>query len=75
MTEKFVIWSGEHSAYWRANRCGYTHEIASAGRYTRAAAEDATGHCGPEKRIEIRPDPDFRCTDFFRNPIEAREDT
>lgn len=50
-----VIWSGEHRAYWRANASGYCADIRDAGAYRRAEAERLTRHCGPEKRIEIRP--------------------
>ena len=30
---KFVIWSYEHSAWWRPNHCGYTDSLDAAGRY------------------------------------------
>lgn len=36
MTEQrrlYVIWSLEHSAWWRDNWCGYTRELALAGVY------------------------------------------
>lgn len=56
--EEVFIWSGEHGAYWRENGCGYTTQRSAAGRYSRADAEARTSHCGPEKRIEIRPAPD-----------------
>ena len=53
--EPCVIWSGEHFAYWRPDASGYSAEIRGAGIYPRADAARRTGHCGPEKRIEIRP--------------------
>ncbi len=34
----FVIWSYEHEAWWRPDRCGYVTELAGAGRYS---AEEA----------------------------------
>jgi hypothetical protein len=37
-TGKYLIWSHDHSAWWRAGRCGYTRHIAAAGRYERAEA-------------------------------------
>lgn len=52
-----VIWSGQHRAWWRPNRLGYTTHIEAAGRYTFADACAATRHCGPEKRIRIEPAP------------------
>ena len=34
----YVIWSIEHTAWWRPGRCGYTEVLAEAGRYSRAEA-------------------------------------
>ena len=48
------IWSGEHHAWWRENRCGYTTHKMEAGIYRFADAYDATAHCGPEKRIQLQ---------------------
>lgn len=30
----YVIWSFEHDAWWRPARCGYTPDLAEAGRYS-----------------------------------------
>ena len=49
----FLIWSGEHQAYWRPDSCGYTTIRAAAGRYTFDEAWKATSHAGPEKKIEF----------------------
>lgn len=45
------IWSGEWNSYWRPSRSGYTTDVAQAGVYRLDDAIDASGHCGPEKRI------------------------
>lgn len=37
---RFLIWSIEHTAWWRPGRCGYTIHLAEAGRYSRAEAAD-----------------------------------
>jgi hypothetical protein len=43
-TIEWLIWSNEHMAWWRADSCGYTTEVASAGRYTeRQAVNICTG--------------------------------
>ncbi len=34
----FLIWSNEHSAWWRANRAGYTIHLREAGWYSHADA-------------------------------------
>lgn len=34
----YLIWSNEHRAWWRADSLGYTIDLATAGRYPRAAA-------------------------------------
>ena len=36
----WLIWSLEHTAWWRPGRWGYTTVLAEAGRYTRAEAEE-----------------------------------
>lgn len=33
----YLIWSFEHNAWWRENRCGYTEQIDEAGRYDKFA--------------------------------------
>lgn len=35
----FLIWSNEHTSWWRAGQRGYTQVIDEAGRYGRAEAE------------------------------------
>lgn len=39
MTERYLIWSNAHGAWWRSGRCGHTRLIARAGRYERGEAE------------------------------------
>ncbi len=36
----WLVWSNEHRAWWRAERCGYTSSESEAGRYTFAAAKE-----------------------------------
>ena len=42
MNAIYLIWSNEHVAWWRPDRCGYTAYIDAAGRYSR---EDAIKIC------------------------------
>lgn len=35
---EYLIWSNEHAAWWRPNGCGYTRDMAAAGRYARDEA-------------------------------------
>jgi hypothetical protein len=37
---RYLIWSEEHQAWWRANATGYTRSIYQAGRFTQAQAHD-----------------------------------
>lgn len=34
MSNEWLIWSNEHNAWWRNNRCGYTSSYEQAGLYT-----------------------------------------
>jgi len=36
----YLVWSNEHDAWWKPNRCGYTHDVWRAGRYDQAAAAE-----------------------------------
>ena len=38
MADRYCIWSFEHEAWWAPNRCGYTRDLAAAGRYDAAEA-------------------------------------
>lgn len=49
--ETCLVRSGEHHAWWRAERQGYTTHRPSAGRYAFTNAHEASRHCGPEKAI------------------------
>lgn len=44
----YIVWSHEHRAWWRANRCGYCTEFWGAGLYSEAEAKkiatDANSH-------------------------------
>ncbi|HLY89069.1 MAG TPA: hypothetical protein VKQ27_08800 [Acetobacteraceae bacterium] len=45
------IWSAEWSAFWRPNGCGYTTQLAEAGRFLIQDAFAKTRGCDPDKRI------------------------
>ena len=34
----YLVWSCEHDAWWRPNKCGYTLNLPQAGLYTRTEA-------------------------------------
>lgn len=42
MADRYLIWSHEHKAWWRAGGMGYATRIADAGRFSR---EDAMLIC------------------------------
>lgn len=37
-SQKYLVWSNEHNAWWRPDYCGYTNHIQAAGRYSREVA-------------------------------------
>jgi hypothetical protein len=49
------IYSAQHGAYWLPNGHGYTNDKSEAWITTREEALARTGHCGPEKMIELLP--------------------
>jgi hypothetical protein len=71
-SNEVVIYSGEHGSYWRDGGIGYTVNIEKAGRWSRGEAEAQTAHCGPEKKIEIRPAPVIR--DLLAEAIAAERE-
>ena len=54
-SELVAIWSGEHGAYWRPKRGGYTTSVLGAGLYDRAEAEAIVRGSGPEKAVKVVP--------------------
>ena len=43
MDEQYLIWSNEHRAWWRPDRCGYVRDVRGAGRYSRQEAIETSG--------------------------------
>lgn len=59
----YLIWSNEHRAWWRPDRCGYTTHTEAAGRYSRkdaiAICADARGGWRPGEvppEVPVRED-------------------
>lgn len=38
LNPQYLIWSNEHRAWWRPEKCGYTTHLAMAGRYSHDVA-------------------------------------
>ena len=38
MSDLYLVWSHEHSAWWGPGGCGYVRRVSQAGRYTKADA-------------------------------------
>jgi hypothetical protein len=66
-----AIWSGEWEMWWRDDAAGYTRFTGSAGVYTRDEAHALTRHCGPEKKIEIKPHPYAGCNFYQKEASGA----
>jgi hypothetical protein len=51
----WLVWSNEHSAWWRPNAAGYCTNVLDAGRYT---LEEAMEHCDTRSRDPQKDDPE-----------------
>lgn len=40
MSDRYVLWSIEHTAWWRPSRWGYTRDLRDAGRYSREESRE-----------------------------------
>jgi hypothetical protein len=65
---KYLIWSNEYGAWWRANSRGYTTILSSAGHYTRddalnicAGARDGWRSASAPSEIPVRVDDAAEC--------------
>lgn len=56
MSDKYLIWSNEHRAWWRPSSQGYTMQIEKAGRYTR---DEALKCCRARDRHLDEPPPEL----------------
>jgi hypothetical protein len=56
MSDRYLIWSNEHGAWWRPNSCGYTMEISEAGRYSQT---EAIARCVTRDQRPGRPLPEL----------------
>jgi hypothetical protein len=64
----YLIWSHEHSAWWRPGGRGYTQRISGAGRYTwdRALEICAEAMPGTSTRMGALPELPVRLVDVER---------
>lgn len=65
--DDYLIWSHEHSAWWRPYSCGYTTHLDAAGRYSRedAIAICSTAHDGWRDTTTAPPELPVRLADAF----------
>lgn len=61
----FLIWSNQHRAWWRPNRCGYTRTSAAAGVYD---FDEAKNICWNERDHWFQ---DGQAPDEIMVPIEG----
>ena len=53
---RYLIWSREHYAYWKASKFGYTQSIAEAGRFSLREAEQICIEANKHHREGIAPE-------------------
>lgn len=49
----YVVWSYEHEAWWGPDRCGYTTDLAKAGRYGTDELGEITTTIPPEEEVAV----------------------
>lgn len=54
--DAYLVWSNRRSAWWRADRAGYTAQIAEAGRYSRDEAISIAVGSGDGYTARLIPD-------------------
>jgi hypothetical protein len=71
MSDNYLIWSNEHRAWWRPNKCGYTVHLAVAGRYSHDEAlricrnaRDGWMPGEPPPEIPVREDDATHCEEW-----------
>jgi hypothetical protein len=73
----YVVWSHEHSCWWRANSQGYARRVEDAGVYTRAEAISIShrGRDGwrPEEKPDELPIRVADLPDFARAALSQKE--
>lgn len=50
---RYLVWSNEHSSWWRPNHSGYTTFIEEAGRYERGEAERIVSRATLDGRLAL----------------------
>lgn len=55
ISDDYVIWSNEHSAWWGPKHCGYYTHLSSAGRYTRDEALKVCVHARGGREFNKNP--------------------
>lgn len=54
--DRYLVWSNEHRAWWRAESAGYASSILHAGLYSRAVAIDIADKSRNGWSVTERPD-------------------
>ncbi len=70
-SDRYLVWSNEHTAWWRPNAAGYCTSVADAGRFTKEEAED---HASCRSRLPNGDPPEVVVTeaDAIRRATEPR---
>lgn len=78
-SDKYLVWSNEHGAWWRANSQGYTMHLAMAGQYERDEAlkicglgRDGWRSNGAPDEIPVRMEDAAACSDYLAAKLTSQ---
>ena len=70
----YLIWSNEHTAWWKRNRYGYTNDRSEAGRFTLAEASEIVQKANCWTEDDLPPQEAMVPEDPYWDVLRARRE-